>query len=53
MLVAVAVEMSVAQMSKLHVSFVKVSLLWLLLLPVSFLCHALDAAKQFHSLISG
>ena len=45
-LVSVAVEMSVAQMSKWHFSFVKVSV------PVGIFCPALYAAKMLHSLVS-
>ena len=51
MLVAVAVEMSEAQMSKLQLSSVKVSAA-VVTGAGAFFCPALDAAKKLHSLLS-
>ena len=43
-----AVEMSVTQMLKLHLSFVKASVLWLLGLISTFFCLTLNVASQPH-----
>ena len=51
-LAAVAVEMSVAQMLKLHLSFMKVAVAVAAGLTITFFCLALNAAKDLNSFVS-
>ena len=51
-LAAVVVEMSVAQMLKLHLSFVTVSVAVVAGLTTTFFCLALNVAKRLHCLFS-
>ena len=51
-LASVAVEMSVAQILKLYLSFVKVSVDVVAGPDAPFFCIALNAGKKLHSLVS-